>query len=323
MSYGESLNYNMTDPPPQDGGPVATDVWGAIALAGASAYDTYQGSKTSKRNTDKTISANKSEAELAYQRNLEMWNLQNAYNSPAAQMARFKEAGLNPHLMYGQGTPGNAQAPPAYSPPDIQYKYEAPQYGAAIGSILPTLMSVGSWMQDMRLKEAQLIKVKESTEYNTIQQDQLRQLITYLEQKNPRALKTMDNSLSLFPYQYSIQESQKDIANTKASDLLAEFEYKHGHYEDYHPDGFRSMQKENLRLKNLQEFSKSKLLDAQSAFTDFDITNPQAIMQLVLSGVMGMAGKTLSFNRNKRSVTHETETRMRGGRTNFRRRIIK
>jgi hypothetical protein len=30
------------------------------------------------------------------------WNRQNIYNSPKAQMERFKEAGLNPHLIYGQ-----------------------------------------------------------------------------------------------------------------------------------------------------------------------------------------------------------------------------
>ena len=30
------------------------------------------------------------------------WNRQNQYNSPSEQMKRFKEAGLNPHLIYGQ-----------------------------------------------------------------------------------------------------------------------------------------------------------------------------------------------------------------------------
>lgn len=39
---------------------------------------------------------------------LEMWERANLYNSPIEQMARFKEAGLNPHLIYGKGTPGNA-----------------------------------------------------------------------------------------------------------------------------------------------------------------------------------------------------------------------
>lgn len=32
---------------------------------------------------------------------LEMWNLQNEYNHPSAQMARLREAGLNPNLIYG------------------------------------------------------------------------------------------------------------------------------------------------------------------------------------------------------------------------------
>jgi septin family protein len=30
------------------------------------------------------------------------WNRQNTYNTPAAQMQRYKDAGLNPHLIYGQ-----------------------------------------------------------------------------------------------------------------------------------------------------------------------------------------------------------------------------
>lgn len=38
----------------------------------------------------------------------EFWDYQNAYNTPLRQMQRLKEAGLNPALMYGQGTTGNA-----------------------------------------------------------------------------------------------------------------------------------------------------------------------------------------------------------------------
>lgn len=30
------------------------------------------------------------------------WNMQNAYNTPAMQMARYADAGLNPNLIYGQ-----------------------------------------------------------------------------------------------------------------------------------------------------------------------------------------------------------------------------
>jgi len=45
------------------------------------------------------------------------WNKQNEYNSPAAQMARFKAAGLNPNLIYGRGDAGNATAVRSSSAP--------------------------------------------------------------------------------------------------------------------------------------------------------------------------------------------------------------
>lgn len=41
-------------------------------------------------------------AKMQNQWNIEQWNRGNAYNSPAAQMARYKAAGLNPDLIYGQ-----------------------------------------------------------------------------------------------------------------------------------------------------------------------------------------------------------------------------
>lgn len=46
--------------------------------------------------------------------NLEMWNRNNEYNSPAAQMQRLQAAGLNPDLMYGQNAgdaSGNSSSP--------------------------------------------------------------------------------------------------------------------------------------------------------------------------------------------------------------------
>ena len=40
-----------------------------------------------------------------------MWRQNNSYNSPAAQMQRYKQAGLNPDLIYSQGNAGNSSMP--------------------------------------------------------------------------------------------------------------------------------------------------------------------------------------------------------------------
>jgi len=53
-----------------------------------------------------TNKANKNTALEMYDRQradaLADWNRQNEYNSPSAQMQRYKDAGLSPHLIYGQ-----------------------------------------------------------------------------------------------------------------------------------------------------------------------------------------------------------------------------
>ena len=56
-------------------------------------------------------SSNKKIARENRQFALDMWNRNNEYNTPLAQMQRLKEAGLNPNLMYGQGTTGNSSSP--------------------------------------------------------------------------------------------------------------------------------------------------------------------------------------------------------------------
>lgn len=58
----------------------------------------------------------KQENELSYERAIENRDYMNNYNSPKAQQSRLKAAGLNPNLMYGQGTVGEQKTAPQYEP---------------------------------------------------------------------------------------------------------------------------------------------------------------------------------------------------------------
>lgn len=110
---------------------------GAIIAGGASLL----GSLLGKRSQDKTNKANMElakyqnewqtqENEKAYQRSLQMWNLQNEYNSPTQQMARLRSAGLNPNLVYGNGAVGNTTGNyPQYEPADIDRAHLSPYRG--------------------------------------------------------------------------------------------------------------------------------------------------------------------------------------------------
>lgn len=65
------------------------------------------------------------EAEKAYERSVDFWNIQNEYNNPKSQMNRFLEAGLNPNLIYDKVTGNQAAAAPEYQP--AKWEGKAPQ----------------------------------------------------------------------------------------------------------------------------------------------------------------------------------------------------
>lgn len=94
-----------------------------------------------------------------YKNALEFWNMQNAYNSPQAQMQRYQQAGLNPHLVYGAGNPGNAGA---ISTPDVQpVQARSPEFGNSISRI--------GALADLEIKQAQIDNLRTQ---NTVLQEE-------------------------------------------------------------------------------------------------------------------------------------------------------
>lgn len=55
------------------------------------------------------------------------WNMQNEYNHPSAQMARLREAGLNPNLIYGQSSgAASGQASPIHQVAPAKINFNNP-----------------------------------------------------------------------------------------------------------------------------------------------------------------------------------------------------
>ena len=75
---------------------------------------------TNKRNREFA----REQATTAYNRQIELMNMQNDYNSPARQMQRLVDAGLNPFL--AQGGMSNSLAAPEVSTGNMPYSHVAP-----------------------------------------------------------------------------------------------------------------------------------------------------------------------------------------------------
>lgn len=141
-------------------------MFGALGAIGGALVSTIgnliggsQRRKQSRWNVLRTIQAKKEMAEMAFQRNKKMWKMMKKYNTPRAQMQRYKAAGLNPNLIYGQGTPGNVSSFPTYNAPDISYRgIKGKGYiGEAIAGGI-------TQFQNIRQKSAQIDLVQEQAD---------------------------------------------------------------------------------------------------------------------------------------------------------------
>lgn len=118
----------------------------------------------------------------------------NEYNLPSNQMRRFQDAGLNPHLIYGSGSPGNQSQPLSY--PQVQ----APDYSK--------LMNMIPLINQTRLITSQVQATNASTRQKTAQTE-LATLQAEVVKKNPLLDETGFNA---------IIQSLKSTAELKASE---------------------------------------------------------------------------------------------------------
>lgn len=175
---------------------------GAAAIGGLTGLiNTGLQGRQSRRNAERTARANMELAQYQYSKDLEMWNLQNQYNDPRNQMSRFKSAGLNPNLIYGQGNAGNAQAMPKFEAPRVDYNQITPMQ-------IPEVL--GQY-NNLRMQQAQIDNVKAQTQ-NTQERtlnEALQRII--LEVSGQRGKFDLEKAKALLPYDLSVRERESAI----------------------------------------------------------------------------------------------------------------
>lgn len=128
---------------------VAPGVGGAVAGVLGNAISAGANQYNDNKAIDKYNQGQLDLAKYVADRNEGFWNLQNEYNTPKKQMERYLEAGLNPNLIYGQISNGNASAVQAFNMPAQDRKQYKATVNAALGLQLQNAAA------DTKVKEAQ------------------------------------------------------------------------------------------------------------------------------------------------------------------------
>lgn len=171
---------------------VATGLTKSLITAGASGALT---SKLQKQN---------------YANDKRMYDYQNAYNTPAMQMARLKEAGLNPALMYSQGNVGNASNYPKSNLSGAEIAQSAAA-GAQISLVNSQRNNIEA-DTELKLKEAGLKKIDiairkiERNILDKTKQDRITEVTERLELlKSQRKISNAEEAFALYKERLSNQ----------------------------------------------------------------------------------------------------------------------
>lgn len=151
----------------------------------------------------------KSQQRKANAFNVDMWNRTNQYNSPAEQMKRYAQAGLNPNLIYGQGNSGNASnaptfealAEPGYKPVDIP-------------SITGSLQSFTDW----GIKQAQEDKIETETDLAKSK------IISETLSQAGQTLRNTKDSL-LLPYAEELTKTSLEAQKAQIDKIMADTKF--------------------------------------------------------------------------------------------------
>lgn len=182
--------------------------WQAVAAAAGNAATGILGNVLNNRYAKKQL-------ERQNEFNKEMWALDNAYNSPAAQMERLRAAGLNPNLVYGNGSAVNTSKGPVRSDDYLKVPSPTGDLGSILGDSLATF-------QDVRMKEAQIDNIQAQTD-NTNARTTTEGANTVLK----RVLgedKSWDVRMKsdLYPYNITMRDEEARQASIKTDQMLTQ-----------------------------------------------------------------------------------------------------
>lgn len=153
-----------------------------------------------------------------------MWNKQNAYNHPVQQMSRYREAGLNPNLIYGSGSAsaGNAASVGSYNRATVE-----PYRGYNLGSAVESYQTMLNYQQEFDNKKAsnEYIKTQTSALESRMLNDSFQRAkwaadTAHTNTKRQFAEKTMQMSADAI--QANIAKVYQDIESRKVSTQLQE-----------------------------------------------------------------------------------------------------
>lgn len=186
-------------------------VGGALLNAGLGVVGNFLGNKQAEKNQQQQNEFNAAEAQITRDWQEKMWNLNNEYNTPLAQVNRLQDAGLNPNLVYGNGSMQNVSTMASSSATASSTPFNdsiAARHAKNFDAIMRGLQTAIT-MQELKNKKLEGDNIESNTNKNNAEAKESNQRTDNLATENKFNLETFDARKIGIELQNQLSEQQR------------------------------------------------------------------------------------------------------------------
>ena len=162
--YDNLYNYPVGEEPGTDysgasdlyAGGMNKSVTAALIMGGASLAGGAINYFANRENNQ----SNREMQEMANQHNIDLWRMQTEYNTPANQLTRLRQAGLNPSLLYGNPTNTASSPPEMKASKNERYQMDP----MAIANVMLMSKQIQNLDADNEVKQAEARNINANTD---------------------------------------------------------------------------------------------------------------------------------------------------------------
>lgn len=192
------------------------------------------------------------------------WDMQNAYNSPAEQMNRLKDAGLNPNLVYGSGAvANNSQA--MKTPSAGSWSPDKIDVGTGINQSLFTHL-------DTELKQMQIETLKKANQLRD--QDAVLKSLEAAGKVTRNAKDKLSLDMANQTFHTSLDILNENLQGLKIKNLVTQ-----GDYELRQAIGVQGLEKGILQMAMMQTSMQTNLVQRQMMYQQIDNMKKDGVLK--------------------------------------------
>lgn len=223
--------YNYNSPASSSGGSSSSGIsdlfQGLFSLLGNISQSPFLGvlgnlftNSLNRRSVEETNRLNYQMQQQQNAWNERMWHMYNEYNTPANQIKRLKEAGLNPNLLYGNPSQGTSSAPAQGTAPSHAEAFQSLGFGDMFSNAQQLMMQKKANDANVRLMQSQADSLDAETTLKErgLSLDEKR--VKIQEQELQSSIDQFEKMMPFYEAQIDKIKSDKKVSDEQADEIF-------------------------------------------------------------------------------------------------------